>query len=229
MFTGIIQSIGTLAGQHFQSGDLRLQVTCRELLSNQRIAIGDSIAVNGVCLTAIEVADGGFVADVSAETLSCTLLGEMTRGMRVNLELALLPTTHLGGHLVSGHVDGVGKVTGRWPDARSCRLQFSAPTTLARFIANKGSITIDGVSLTVNTVDPWNAGADSCQFTVNIVPHTLVSTIMGDYRQGKRVHLEVDLLARYLARLQECTSQGPDASLSRQLLVDHGFSSSEGI
>ncbi|HED14803.1 MAG TPA: riboflavin synthase [Gammaproteobacteria bacterium] len=228
MFTGIIQAVGSIAEHRLVQGDLRLKVACSELSVQGRIAIGDSIAVNGVCLTAVEITSTGFVADVSAETLSCTLLGEARRGDRANLELALLPTTHLGGHLVSGHVDGVGRVEQRWNDARSCRLRFSAPPALARFVAAKGSISIDGVSLTVNTVDAWNATAKDCQFAVNIVPHTMLATTMGDYRQGTRVHLEVDLVARYLLRLQECEPSDPTAGLSRKVLIDHGFLPQEG-
>jgi len=224
MFTGIIQAVGRIAEHRSVQGDLRLGVNCSSLVSAGNISIGDSIAVNGVCLTAVQLLDSGFVADVSAETLTCTLLGAIKTGSRVNLELSLTPTTHLGGHLVSGHVDGVGRVVDRWADARSCGLRFSADTNLARFIAAKGSICIDGVSLTVNAVDAWNPAATGCQFTVNIVPHTLSSTIMNDYRAGTQVHLEVDLVARYLARLQECEPLGKPSSLSRQVLIENGFS-----
>jgi len=228
MFTGIIQSIGTITGHRPVQGDLRLGVKCADLLSKDNISIGDSIAVNGVCLTAVQITDSGFIADVSAETLACTLLADISMGRRVNLELALQPTTRLGGHLVSGHVDGVGTVQDRWVDARSSGLRFSVATDLSRFIAAKGSICIDGVSLTVNTVDTWSATASDCQFEVNIVPHTLSATIMADYRTGTQVHVEVDLVARYLARLQECESPVESVNVSRQVLINNGFLSREG-
>ncbi len=193
MFTGIIGALGHIAARDLQGGDLQLDVRAPggEL---QDLELGESIAVNGVCLTATAVMAQGFRADVSAETLSRTLLGELQAGAPVNLERALLPTSRLGGHLVSGHVDGVGEVIARRHDARSVRFEFRAPVPLARFIAEKGSIAIDGTSLTVN-------GVRGAEFEVNIVPHTLSHTIMEHYREGTRVHLEVDLVARYLERL----------------------------
>lgn len=193
MFTGIIQALGYIAARELQGGDLTLDVrTASE--APPALELGESIAVNGVCLTATAVTPQGFRADVSAETLSRTLLGELEVGAAVNLERSLLPTTRLGGHLVSGHVDGIGEVVARRQDARSVRFEFRAPALLARFIAEKGSIAIDGTSLTVN-------GVRGAEFDVNIVPHTLAHTIMARYREGTRVHLEVDLVARYLERL----------------------------
>ena len=193
MFTGIIQAIGTVAAQEKRDGDLRLRIDTGKLdLSKARI--GDSIAVSGVCLTAVQLTGTGFEADVSGETLSCTTLGDFAVGTTVNLEAALLPSTPLGGHLVSGHVDGVGKLLERHDDARSVRLRIEAPAALARYIAAKGSICVDGVSLTVNAVDGAN-------FELKIVPHTLQETTLGGYAPGRRVNLEVDIIARYLERL----------------------------
>lgn len=200
MFTGIIQATGKIDAVESTSRnatDVRLHVDVGGDLLGV-ITPGDSIAVNGVCLTASSVSTNGFMADVSAETLSCTTLGSFRNGTPVNLETAVTPTTALGGHLVSGHVDGVGEVMERRDDARSVRMQIRVPNPLARYIAPKGSITVDGVSLTVNAVTNES-------FTVNIVPHTLEVTIMGSYEPGDPVNLEVDLVARYLERLLEFT------------------------
>jgi riboflavin synthase len=193
MFTGIIQAIGEIAALEPKSGDLRLRVRTGKLDLGD-VRSGDSIAVSGVCLTAVELPGDGFWADVSGETLAHTVIGELKPGARVNLEKALLPTTRLGGHLVSGHVDGVGEVIERKRDARSERFRIRAPGELARYIAHKGSICVDGVSLTVNAVD-------GSVFDLNIVPHTLAETTLDDYRSGRKVNLEVDLIARYLERL----------------------------
>lgn len=193
MFTGIIQAIGEVRQLQPSGGDMRLRIATGKLdLSD--VALGDSIAVNGVCLTAVELPGDGFVADVSRETLSLTSLGGLKAGSRVNLEKALTLATRLGGHLVSGHVDGLGRVLERHDDARSVRFTIEAPDALARYIAHKGSISVDGTSLTVNAVD-------GSRFELNIVPHTLRETIMGGYAAGSRVNLEVDLVARYLERL----------------------------
>ncbi len=193
MFTGIIQCLGTLREASDQGDDLRLRIEASGLDSS-RTGMGDSIAVNGVCLTAVEIHEHGFSADVSRETLTLTTLGTLNIGARVNLETALTPTSALGGHLVSGHVDGIGRVLERRTDARSERFRFQAPAELAHYIARKGSITIDGVSLTVNDVD-------DAQFNVNIVPHTLTHTCFDEFQMGREVNLEVDLVARYLERL----------------------------
>jgi len=193
MFTGIIQAVGRIRRIEPRGGDLRLHVETGGLdLSD--VALGDSIAVNGVCLTAVELPGDGFAADVSRETLSLTSLGALEAGSRVNLEKALTLQTRLGGHLVSGHVDGLGEIVERRDDARSVRFRVRAPDELARYIAHKGSITVDGTSLTVNAVD-------GAVFELNIVPHTLEQTIMDEYAPGRRVNLEVDLVARYLERL----------------------------
>lgn len=193
MFTGIIQAIGEIRAVDAVGGDARLRIGVGDL-SLERVSLGDSIAVNGVCLTLVQFVADEFTADVSQETLSLTTLGDAGVGSRVNLEPALTLATPLGGHLVSGHVDGVGTVMALDPDARSTRMRFDLPAPLVRYVAKKGSITIDGTSLTVNDV----AERD---FSVNIVPHTLERTIMGGYEQGARVNLEVDLVARYLERL----------------------------
>lgn len=193
MFTGIIQAIGEVRGMQQRQGDMRLRIATGKLDLGD-VALGDSVAVNGVCLTAVELPGDGFVADVSNETLSLTSLGGLKIGSPVNLEKALTLQTRLGGHLVSGHVDGLGEIVERGEDARSVRFRVRAPKELARYIAHKGSITVDGTSLTVN-------GVDGDVFELNIVPHTLQETIMSNYHSGSRVNLEVDLVARYLERL----------------------------
>ena len=216
MFTGIIQSIGKISQIQPKGGDFRLTIETGKLpLGGAQL--GDSIAVSGVCLTAVELGDGRFSADVSRETLSRTTLGDLKPGARVNLELALTPTTRLGGHIVSGHVDGVGEVIQRSADARSVRFVIAAPANLAKYIAEKGSICVDGVSLTVNAVD-------GRRFDLNIVPHTLAETTMEEYQPGRKVNLEVDLLARYLERLllgekAACSAGG----VTEELLANSGF------
>lgn len=215
MFTGIIQAVGKIKGIEQQQGDVRLTVETADLdLSDAQL--GDSIAVNGVCLTAIELMPQQFVADVSNETLSTTTMGDITVGSPVNLECALQAQTRLGGHLVSGHVDGVGRVIERKADARSIRFTFSLPKDLARYVAQKGSICIDGISLTVNKVD------DS-SFSVNIVPHTLEMTTLGYREVGDVVNLEVDVIARYLERLMLGESKNPASVNYKKLLEDSGF------
>ena len=217
MFTGIIQAIGTIRDLQVKGGDLRLSIATGKLDLDD-VALGDSIAVNGVCLTAIALDNDGFAADVSRETLSLTSLGNLTRGSFVNLEKALTLQTRLGGHLVSGHVDGLGEILNRKEDARSVRFIVKAPDDLARYIAHKGSITVDGTSLTVNKVDGAN-------FELNIVPHTLAETIMASYHSGMKVNLEVDLIARYLERLLlgEKAAHTSKSSITEAFLAEHGF------
>ncbi len=210
MFTGIIQTVGQVAAIERRGADARLRIAGLPLPDG---ALGESIAVSGVCLTAVEFTGDGFVADVSGETLACTTLGAWSVGQRVNLERALAVGERLGGHIVSGHVDGVGELVSRQADGRSQRFTLRAPAALARYIAAKGSITVDGVSLTVNTV----SGAEFC---VNIVPHTLTHTSLDALRAGSRVNLEVDLLARYLERLLG-RDAGGDVDMA--LLAEHGF------
>lgn len=195
MFTGIIQAVGEISAIDALHGDSRLQVDSGglELAS---IRLGDSIAVNGVCLTVIDLGPKVFAADVSQETLGLTTLGELKISSSVNLEPSLSLASSLGGHLVSGHVDGVAEIVSLQPDARSTRMAFAVPPALARYIARKGSITLDGISLTVNDISAE-------KIFVNIVPHTLEQTIMGSYTVGSRVNVEVDLIARYLERLIE--------------------------
>ena len=193
MFTGIIQSVGQIAGSVDKGQDKQLTIDVGDLSMND-ISQGDSIAVNGVCLTAVAFSGNTFAADVSVETLRLTTLGALQQGSKVNLELALTPSSRLGGHLVSGHVDGVGEVLDRRADARSERFTIRAPKQLMRYIAAKGSVCVQGISLTVNTTD-------TDTFSVNIVPHTLQMTNLGECRAGSQVNLEIDVIARYLERL----------------------------
>jgi riboflavin synthase len=216
MFTGIIQATGEIRKLTPRGGDAQLIIATGGLDMGD-VALGDSIAVNGVCLTAITFDAASFTADVSGETLSRTTLGDLTVGSRVNLEKALIPTTRLGGHLVSGHVDGVGEVVKRWSDGRSERFIIRAPEALAKYIAEKGSICVDGISLTVNSV----SGAE---FELNIVPHTLTATTMGEFAAGRKVNLEVDIIARYLERLllgERAAEAGQ--GITEALLAEHGF------
>ena len=194
MFTGIVQAVGRIEERiEHASGDVSLVIATAAIPAAD-IAVGDSICVSGVCLTAVEATQTGFRTDVSAESLARTTLRDLAAGSRVNLETALTPDTRLGGHLVSGHVDGIAQVLARWDDARSVRFEFRVPETLAKYIAEKGSVCIDGTSLTVNGVD----GAD---FDVNIVPHTLAATTLGELGPGSAVNIEVDQIARYVERL----------------------------
>lgn len=217
MFTGIIEAIGEVVALQPNNGDLRLRIKTNSLdLSD--VALGDSIATNGVCLTVVELPGDGYWADVSRETLDNTTLPTWKLGQRVNLEKALTPQTRLGGHIVSGHVDGVGEVVRRYPDARSERFRIRAPDSLAKYIAHKGSITVDGTSLTVNKVD-------GAEFELNIVPHTLKWTIMDSYQAGGKVNLEVDVLARYLERLMlgDKAAEGEGQGITLEFLAKNGF------
>ena len=193
MFTGIIQCTGRIARREARGGDLRL-VIAAPALDFSDVAIGDSISVSGVCLTAVELGEQTFAVDVSNETLALTTLGALRDGDAVNLEKALRLSDRLGGHLVSGHVDGAGRILSIEPDARSQRWLIEAPAELARYIAAKGSICVDGVSLTVNT-------AEKKRFSVNLIPHTVEATTFAGRRPGDRVNLEADMMARYLERL----------------------------
>ncbi len=193
MFTGIIAGHGTLVRSEPVGGDRRLTVRSRSV-DLAGVHLGDSIAVNGVCLTVVQLGEASFSADVSRETLAVTTLKDWREGEELNLELALQPQSRLGGHIVSGHVDGIGELISRHPDGRSERLVFRVPQALARYIAHKGSVCIDGVSLTVNEVQ-----ADT--FGVNIIPHTAERTTLHAFRPGRQVNIEVDVIARYLERL----------------------------
>ncbi len=193
MFTGLIEGVGNVLALEPRGGDLRLHIGVGSL-PFESVALGESIAVSGVCLTAIEFDADSFAADASNETLALTTFGGLRTGQAVNLERAMRPTDRLGGHLVSGHVDGMGRVLSVHDDARAQRWRFAAPAVLMKYIATKGSICVDGVSLTVNAVDE-----DS--FEVALIPHTVACTAFATTQIGDAVNLEVDLVARYVERL----------------------------
>ena len=197
MFTGIVATTGSIREIERQDGQARFAIATGEL-DLGGLQLGDSIAVNGVCLTAVEFDDKGFGADLSRETLELTTLGKLEPGSRVNLERAMALGDSLGGHLVTGHVDGVGSVESVRPDSGSICIRIAAPESLARYIAQKGSVCVDGTSLTVNRVD-------GPAFEVMIVPHTQERTIIAGYTAGTAVNLEVDIIARYLERLLQYT------------------------
>ncbi|MFL0801230.1 MAG: riboflavin synthase [Agarilytica sp.] len=216
MFTGIIQAIGRVEALERRSGDVRITVSAPTLEWDD-VALGDSIATNGVCLTAVALPGQAFVADVSVETLDLTTVGKWKVGSNVNLEKALTPESRLGGHIVSGHVDGLGEVLSREVDARSERFKVRTPKALAKYVAHKGSITVDGISLTVNQVD-------GDVFDLNIVPHTLSHTVMGEYQAGTQVNLEVDVIARYLERLLMGEKAAEkNATISEAFLAENGY------
>jgi len=215
MFTGIVQATGTIEALAPRGGDVRVRVACPEFRPDDS-GVGESISVNGICLTAVEIDEKSFAADVSRETLANTTLGDLATGDPVNLERSLTLTTPLGGHLVTGHVDGVGEILTARNDGRSVRYRLRSPSSLARYIARKGSICIDGISLTVNEVN----GAD---FDVNIVPHTMEVTNVATWHSGSKVNLEVDLVARYLERLVGGDVAG---GITLQKLMEYGFAKS---
>ena len=217
MFTGIIQALGEIERSEPSDGDIRLTIGCGDL-DLARVQIGDSIAVNGTCLTAVELPGQSFVADVSVETMEKTSLGQLAVGSPVNLETALTLNTALGGHLVSGHVDGLASLVEMSPDARSIRYRFEVDPAIQHYIAVKGSVTLDGTSLTVNNVE-------ANRFDVNIVPHTQQKTVFQYYRVGSKVNVEVDIIARYLERLLQGRADH-GAKENRQLvetLIKSGF------
>lgn len=193
MFTGIVEAVGSVAAVEAGSIDTHLTIN-PGTLPTEDVYIGDSVCVSGCCLTVVAIELGRLAFDVSRESLECTTLGQLRPGSRVNLERALSLQSRLGGHLVSGHVDGVGEVLERALEGRSWRLRLRCPEPLSRYVAEKGSICLDGTSLTVNRVQ-------GAEFEVQIIPHTHDSTIVGDYGPGTRVNLEVDLVARYVERL----------------------------
>lgn len=215
MFTGIIEALGKIKRMQSAGGDMRLEIDTGRLDMSD-VKIGDSIAVNGVCLTAVECRRSSFIADVSNETMAHTSLKSLRTGSEVNLEKALLPTTRLGGHLVSGHVDGLGSVVDIHEDARSIRLVIEAPQALLKYIAAKGSICVDGISLTVNTIT-------NNHFELNIVPHTQACTVIKHYQRGTRVNLEVDLIARYLERLLLNLPEDERSTIDMATLAKAGF------
>jgi riboflavin synthase len=193
MFTGLIAGVGRLAARETRGGDARLSIDVGTLPFDG-VQPGESIAVNGCCLTVVAFDATSFAVDASNETLALTTLGALGIGAPLNLERAMLPTDRLGGHLVSGHVDGMGIAARRWDDARAVRWRIEAPMALLRYVAHKGSICVDGVSLTVNAVDDTG-------FEVALIPHTVAHTTFHALREGDAVNLEVDLLARYVERL----------------------------
>jgi riboflavin synthase len=207
MFTGIVQEMGRIAAREERRGDLRLVIAAQQL-GHWRVQAGDSICVQGCCLTAVDVTAASFAADLSRETLALTTLGAFAVGAPVNLEPSLRVGDALGGHLVSGHIDGIAQLAALSEDARSRRLSFAVPGELMRYIARKGSVAVDGVSLTVNDV-----GADT--FGVNIIPHTQAVTTLGALAPGARVNLEVDQLARYVERIMSPCSAATDPATQR--------------
>jgi len=219
MFTGIIEATGSVASLHNIESEWRLVVSAGKLNLND-VRIGDSIAVNGCCLTVVELEEEKFSADVSNETMSCTTLGNLLVGSLVNLEKAMLVTSRFGGHIVSGHVDGVAVLSNSIADGKSIRLEFDAPEKLAKYIAAKGSVCIDGTSLTVNEVH-------GVTFSINVIPHTQQETVIADYVIGQKVNLEVDLIARYIERLTHTSSATNTHAnvIDADFLKEHGFKS----
>lgn len=216
MFTGIIKAKGRIRSLKKQGGDLCLSVESNGI-DWAEFDVGESISVNGVCLTATALRPNGFDADVSIETMNVTALGNLTTGSAVNIEPSISLGERLGGHLVSGHVDCVGRVTARDNDARSVRLKIELPEEYSRYLAKKGAVCIDGVSLTINEVS-------ARAFEVNIIPHTAEETIIGDYVVGTTVNIEVDLLARYIERLLERgEASESDSGISMDFLKAHGY------
>ena len=219
MFTGIIAGTGSVRSSARVSGDLQLTVEA-DIFDGTGVAIGDSVAVNGVCLTVIRNEGSFYQFDVSRESLAHTLIDQWQPGTRLNLELALTPSDRLGGHFVSGHVDGLARLVKLKQDARSWRLGFEIPTALSRYIARKGSVALDGISLTVNSVK-------NDYFDVNIVPHTWQETNLSDRGCDDQVHIEVDLIARYLERLFDGdggrTSTVDNGNIAMDLLKERGF------
>ncbi|MDR9765889.1 riboflavin synthase [Shewanella baltica] len=216
MFTGIIEAVGTLRKLERKGDDIRLTVASGKLDLND-VRLGDSIATNGVCLTVVQQLAGGYVADVSAETVSLTGFAHYKVGTKVNLEKAVTPTTRLGGHMVSGHVDGIAMVEQRLVRGQAIEFWLAAPAELGRYIAHKGSITIDGVSLTVNEVD-------GSRFRLTIVPHTAGETTLIDLQAGDKVNIEVDLIARYLERLMNYDGKdSKSGGVTMEMLARAGF------
>lgn len=216
MFTGIIEAVGTLRKLERKGEDIRLTVASGKLDLND-VRLGDSIATNGVCLTVVQQLADGYVADVSAETVSLTGFANYKVGTKVNLEKAVTPTTRLGGHMVSGHVDGIAMVEQRLVRGQAIEFWLAAPAELGRYIAHKGSITIDGVSLTVNEVD-------GSRFRLTIVPHTAGETTLIDLQAGDKVNIEVDLIARYLERLMNYDGKdSKSGGVTMEMLARAGF------
>lgn len=217
MFTGIIEAVGTIRAININSEGARIEVATGGLDMGD-VALGDSIATNGICLTVVAFDSGSYSADVSSETLSCTAFGNYRVGQKVNLEKAMLPTTRFGGHMVSGHVDVVSEIVSISQNGNSNEYWISLPEEIAPYVAEKGSITVDGISLTVNSV------TDN-QFRLTIVPHTTEKTIIGHYSSGTQVNLEVDLVARYIERLllKKTDHAASEGGVTKELLAKNGF------
>lgn len=218
MFTGIIESVGSVKSIQRLSGDIRLTIEVGELDMTD-VQLGDSIATSGICLTVIDFGQNWYSADVSLETLERTIVQHWQVGTRVNLEKALLPTTRLGGHIVSGHVDGVGEISLMRNDARSIYYEITCPPELAKYLAEKGSITVDGISLTINHLR-------GNIVSLNLVPHTAQKTTIGQWQVGTQVNLEVDVLARYIERLllgDKASQTEKQSNIDLAFLMQHGF------
>lgn len=220
MFTGIIEATGEIQALNLNANGARVTVKSHALDFGDA-KLGDSIATNGICLTVVEYTESSFSADVSNETLSRTCFGRYKRGQRVNLEKAMLPTTRFGGHIVSGHVDGIGVVSKVQASGNSVEYWIDAPDDLAKYLAEKGSITVDGASLTVNSVK-------GSSFRLTIVPHTTAETCINEYQVGTKVNLEIDVIARYVERMLFCQSQAHEDSarksnVTESLLLKSGF------
>ncbi|MFQ3235137.1 MAG: riboflavin synthase [Paraglaciecola sp.] len=220
MFTGIIEDVGQVQSLNPNGNDIRLSVKVNKLDMSD-VALGDSIANNGVCLTVVEINGNGFSADLSHETIKRSGFADYKAGSQINLEKAMLPTSRFGGHIVSGHVDGVGQVLSIKPVGRYVEIWLQAPDSLARYLAEKGSITVDGVSLTVN-------GVEGAKFLITLIPHSLQQTIIGTYQTGTHVNLEVDVVARYLERLMlgdkaAQTEKQQKSDISMAFLAENGY------
>ncbi len=217
MFTGIIQSVGNIVTIKSSKMDSRLKVNVGNMLFDD-VEMGESISINGACMTVVAFDQSSFSVDVSRESLALTTLGGLKAGSAVNLERAMQLSDRLGGHLVSGHIDGLGKITQRVTEGRSTRFSIRVPEALAKYIAHKGSVCVDGVSLTVNHVN-------GDEFSLQIIPHTLQETIFSDYAVGHKVNIEVDIIARYLERLILKSEESDEAmpGITAELLARTGF------
>jgi len=214
MFTGLIEDLGTL--RELRRGSSQVRLTVETAIPAAELHLGDSVAVNGICLTVVDIGHGSFTADVSPETLECSTLGDLSAGSRVNLERALRLSDRLGGHLVSGHVDAIATISERIEDRNAIRFTFRLPAAVNRFVAEKGSVAIDGISLTVNAVSDDT-------FAVAVIPHTLAMTTLREKKSGDRVNIETDLIARYIARLLGVEKAQQRDPLNLEFLAKHGF------
>jgi riboflavin synthase len=214
MFTGLIEDLGTL--QEIRTGTDQARLTVATGLPMAELTLGESIAINGVCLTVTSFGDGVFCADVSPETLNCTSFGRLSRGVRVNLERALRLSDRLGGHLVTGHVDGLGRVVERRKDGNAWLFKFQTDAAVSAFLVDKGSVTVDGISLTVNQVFEDT-------FSLAVIPHTLSMTTLQDRKIGDEVNIETDLIGKYVARFLQDVNSGKPQGVTMDILAKHGF------